>query len=719
MLLWCCYTNSKAFMKTSLFVRQDIGSGNPIVLIHGIFADGSQWDVIAEYLKKDYRVIVVDVLGHGRSPTPKDATYSPDEHATALRNALESINATKKLTIVGYSMGGAVALSYCQKYPSSVEQLYLLSTPFYLQPEQMVPTNYAVSVLYTKTSQALYRLLNLVFGGNRLSYGIVDYGNRSKKFHAMIGANDTTLDAEIIRLNLKNMIAKFNFAGKLADIKSIPTTFYAGKKDPFIAQGQLYALKRFSPNMDIRRLDIMKVDHMLVQNLPKEMFRLITKNKDRTLHIGADQGKGEVLILLHGIESSSSYWQGLIPSLSEHRRVIAIDLLGFGKSPAPKNIAYSLDDHVEWLHRTIKSLGIKSKFSIAGHSLGSLIALAYSAKFPSEILNLTLFSPVIMADTVYSKKLSVNTLQKMRLLPDSSFLYAQAADSVGDDMLRKFLPSARTLENAINKQDSLSLASSASNVPVQFVYGTSDALVDDSFVNMVAEQFQKSIVTPLLKRGHNIPIFSPGDALIALDGEKQHKHLPKKTSILPTSFLEQISRLAVPVLMVKSLFYLTVGVLLFTEYAQITLTLGIACYVILKGYKIIRGAFSLKNEGLSYVGYILLGIFAMLCGYGLFKRTTLSLKLAVFTICGVTLAVGLTRILVAIAWTKSKGMKRTLLASGILMALLGIAAFAGSTKSIYAIVYTIAIYMLFKAVNYGWYTLGAISMAYIRGFNRQ
>lgn len=615
-------------------------------------------------------------------------------------------------------MGGAVALSYCQKYPSSVEQLYLLSTPFYLQPEQMIATNYAVSVLFTKTSQAIFRLLNLVFGGNKLSYGIVDYGNRSKKFHAMIGANDTTLDAEIIRLNLKNMIAEFDFAGKLSDIASIPTTFYAGKKDPFIVQGQLYALKRFSPNMDIRRLDIMKVDHMLVQNLPKEMVRLVTANKVRTLHVGADKGKGEVLILLHGIESSSSYWSTLIPSLSEHRRVIAIDLLGFGKSPAPKNIAYSLADQVEWLHRTIKDLDVHSKFSIAGHSLGSLIALAYSAEYPADITSLTLFSPVIMPDTVYSKKLSVNALQKIKLLPDSSFLYAQAADSVGDDMLRKFLPSARTIENAINKQDSLTLANKASDVPVQFVYGTSDPLVDASFVEVVAEQFNSSIVTPLLKQNHNFPIFSPTDALIALDDDKPHKHAPKKSSIVPASFVQQISRLAVPILFAKSLFYLAIGILLFTDYAPLTLTIGIAGYVILKGYKIIRGAFSLKNEGLSYIGYILLGIFAILCGYGLFKRTTLSLKLAVLTICGITLAVGLACILVALSWTKSKAMKRTLLISGIPMALLGIAAFAGSTKSIFAIVYTIAVYMLFKAFNFGWYTLGALSMAFIRGFSK-
>lgn len=139
-----------------LFVRQDIGSGRPIVLLHGMFGDGTQWRVIADLLSDYYRVIVVDLLGHGKSPKPKNAKYTPNEHSRALRKTLEKISATKDVTIVGYSMGGTVALKYAADY-HDVAQLYMISTPFYLHPEEMVEAGYAKSLFYTKFSLTLFR----------------------------------------------------------------------------------------------------------------------------------------------------------------------------------------------------------------------------------------------------------------------------------------------------------------------------------------------------------------------------------------------------------------------------------------------------------------------------------------------------------------------------------------------------------------------------------
>ncbi|MGB4759079.1 MAG: alpha/beta fold hydrolase [Candidatus Saccharimonadales bacterium] len=702
-------------MSVSLYVRQDIGKGNPIVLLHGIFADGTQWQKIAKLLKKDYRVIVVDVLGHGRSPRPADATYGPDEHATALRNALEKIHATKNLTVVGYSMGGAVALSYCAKYPEDIEQLYLISTPFYLKPDQMVASRYAGSLLLTKVSQASFRVIEKLLDTNKSTQKIVARADRSKLFHKMIGATDNTLDTKVMNLCIKNMINEFDFAGHLSNITA-PTTFYAGKKDPFIVQGQLYALKRFSPYLDIHRLDVIKIDHMLVQNLPKEIVKLITKNRERLLHVRDDKGSGEVLALLHGIESSASYWQNLVPALAEHRRVITIDLLGFGRSPKPKNIAYSLEDQVLWLDRTLETLQV-SKITLAGHSLGSLVALAYAAKHPQKVSSVTLFSPVLLPENVKAQKISVRVLQQLNLVPDSSYLYAQAAQALGDDKLSDYLPGTRSVENAINLQRCIILAGKAAKVRAHFYYGTYDPLVDAPFVEMVAKEFKHATVTALPHKNHNFPIFAPNIALQVLDGNKPHRHKPKRTSIIPPTFMQQISRLAVPALLSKSALYCLAGVLLFTPLAPTLLTVGLACFVLYQGYKILRGAFSLRYEGLSYASYIGLGLFAMFMGFVLYKEPALSLKIAVFTICSLAVAVGLARVTVALAWTKSSRLKRSLLLTGVPMILLGAASIFGSVKSVYIIVYAIAIWLIVTGIMFWWYSMGALIMAYIRGYN--
>ena len=615
------------YKKTSLYVRQDIGKGNPLVLLHGLFADGTQWDKIAQLLSKDFRVIVVDLLGHGRSPRPKKAMYMPNEHVRALRATLESLHATNNVTIVGYSMGGTVALSYAADYSSEIEQLYLISSPFYLQPDQMIQTNYAGSVLVIKISQTAYRIVEKLLGKGRILTRAVGYADISKTFHKMIGAYDNKLDAEIIKLNIKNLVSEFDYAGTLARVKS-PTTYYAGKKDPFIVQGQLYALKKFKPYMDIRRLDIIKVDHMLVQNLPKEISNLISANKDDLLHIGYDEGKGDVVVLLHGIESSSAYWKNLIPALAEHRRVIAIDLLGFGDSPKPKNIGYSIDDHVMALHKTLESLGLKS-YSLAGHSLGGIIALAYAGSYPENVKRLTLFAPVFLPSKTSSDKKTVKGLRRIMLLPDTSLLYQQTVRFIGEDNIRQYMPAIRCIENSINKQDSVMYAKKARKIKAIFYYGSNDPLIDEYYLKTVASQFEDGVIKRLEGKKHNFAVFQPAIALNALDS-KMPRQAPSQESYFESPDVYRANYQArCPHTVFKKPVFAASWASIIQQLCSRNIVIGLSLYVIFKGYKIIKGVFSLKNE-VVYVGYVLLGILTIFIGYSLVKHPQKSLELGVF-----------------------------------------------------------------------------------------
>lgn len=701
--------------KPTLHIRQDIGSGDPIVLLHGMFGDGTQWAKIAALLAVDYRVIVVDLLGHGNSPRPVNATYSADEHVSYLRNTLESVKATQNLTVVGYSMGGAVALAYAKAFESEIAQLYLISTPFYLSTNQMIASNYAGSVLMTKASTGLFDLVERVLRGGKVDWAI-RYANRSKVFHKMIGANENELEAEIVRKNLQQLVRLYNFAGNLKDLK-VPTTFYAGKKDAFIVQGQLNALKQFNKNMHVQRLDIIKVDHMLVQNLPKQMAKLIAANKANTLHIGMDTGSGKPLVLLHGIESSSAYWRGVVPALAEHHRVIAIDLLGFGKSPKPLNVAYSLQDQVDWIKRTLNLIGV-DRFDVAGHSLGSLVALALAADSPKRVNSLTMLSPVLVPSAHDSKNLIIKNMQYVEHLSDSSVVYSHIARAVGDKRIGKYLPSLRSVENAVKHQHAKALAQRAAQVDVTFAYGKKDPLVDASYVRKIANVFKRARVLPYDGVSHNFPLFKPQLMLEAVDGSLTHTIRPKANTIVPRSFAKQLVKLATPVLWAKSIGYIAVGLLLFSSLAPHVLTIGLSLYVINYGYKYIRGAFSLRNEHLSYIGYVLLGFLGVIVGYGLVKHPELSLKISVFVICALVLAVGLSRFIVALLWAKSKAMRSSLLLTGIFMTIAGTLALLGSLRSIYIIVYTVAVLLILRGAQFGMYAVGAFIMAYVRGFNK-
>jgi pimeloyl-ACP methyl ester carboxylesterase len=102
-------------------------------------------------------------------------------------------------------------------------------------------------------------------------------------------------------------------------------------------------------------------------------------------------GEGEVIVLLHGFLASSHYFKDLQKQLATTHKVVAIDLLGFGKSPKPLGY-YGYKDHIAAIHDTLTQLGI-TRFLLVGHSLGALIALRYSITYQKEVSRLVLFNP--------------------------------------------------------------------------------------------------------------------------------------------------------------------------------------------------------------------------------------------------------------------------------------------------------------------------------------
>ncbi|MFT3900784.1 MAG: alpha/beta hydrolase [Gordonia sp. (in: high G+C Gram-positive bacteria)] len=101
------------------------GSGPPIVLVHGIGDNSSTWDPIITRLAEHYTVIAPDLLGHGFSDKPR-ADYSVAAFANGLRDLLWVLG-HERVTLVGHSLGGGVAMQFCYQYPSMVSRLVLVS----------------------------------------------------------------------------------------------------------------------------------------------------------------------------------------------------------------------------------------------------------------------------------------------------------------------------------------------------------------------------------------------------------------------------------------------------------------------------------------------------------------------------------------------------------------------------------------------------------------
>lgn len=101
-------------------------------------------------------------------------------------------------------------------------------------------------------------------------------------------------------------------------------------------------------------------------------------------------GKGETIILLHGMAASGRYWEQLLPYISVGHRVITLDLLGFGRSPTPKHITYNYASHIQCIVDTLEDMAIVDPFILVGHSMGALIALRLASQYPEKIKKLVL-----------------------------------------------------------------------------------------------------------------------------------------------------------------------------------------------------------------------------------------------------------------------------------------------------------------------------------------
>lgn len=104
------------------------GSGQPIVLLHGLSSSYRIWDLVAPLLAQDHRVLALDQRGHGRSDRPdasfEMATYVNDLHGFFQATSLDSV------ALVGHSWGGNVALQFAVDHPRLVEALVLLDGGF-------------------------------------------------------------------------------------------------------------------------------------------------------------------------------------------------------------------------------------------------------------------------------------------------------------------------------------------------------------------------------------------------------------------------------------------------------------------------------------------------------------------------------------------------------------------------------------------------------------
>jgi pimeloyl-ACP methyl ester carboxylesterase len=101
-------------------------------------------------------------------------------------------------------------------------------------------------------------------------------------------------------------------------------------------------------------------------------------------------GSGPLLVLLHGITSTSEAWRDVMPRLAERYTVVAPDMIGHGRSAKPRG-DYSLGAYAAGVRDLLAVLGFE-RGTVVGHSLGGGIAMQFSYLFPEYVERMALIS---------------------------------------------------------------------------------------------------------------------------------------------------------------------------------------------------------------------------------------------------------------------------------------------------------------------------------------
>jgi pimeloyl-ACP methyl ester carboxylesterase len=100
---------------------RETGQGAPVVLLHGFPLDHTIWEPVVPLLKSHAKLILPDLRGHGRSPGT-DGAYSMRCLADDILALLDSLH-IERVTLVGHSMAGYVALAFARAYPNRLSGL--------------------------------------------------------------------------------------------------------------------------------------------------------------------------------------------------------------------------------------------------------------------------------------------------------------------------------------------------------------------------------------------------------------------------------------------------------------------------------------------------------------------------------------------------------------------------------------------------------------------
>lgn len=240
------------------------------------------------------------------------------------------------------------------------------------------------------------------------------------------------------------------------------------------------------------------------------------------------RGGGEPVVLVHGFPTSSHLWQNVVPLLPDGRRVVVLDLLGYGRSDPPGELPLDIRAHAERVLVLLDLLGI-NRACLVGHDVGGGIAQAIAVRAPHRVSHLCLINSVAFDDWPSREvKLARATLPLTRHLPATWFLGALKTDLVrgyvdtdlGEHSIERYVrqfatPAGRDLLvrhlESLNSSDTVEIGARLNAVPAPtaIIHGAHDPFIALGTARKLQQAIRDATLDVFESGRHFLPEESP------------------------------------------------------------------------------------------------------------------------------------------------------------------------------------------------------------------
>jgi len=235
------------------------------------------------------------------------------------------------------------------------------------------------------------------------------------------------------------------------------------------------------------------------------------------------RGRGIPLLLIHGYPLDHSIWNDIVPLLENDFDVILPDVRGFGESTTIDS-PYSISDIASDLAALLDSLGVEQT-TLAGHSMGGYVALAFAKSFPDRINGLALVSSQAVGDTPERKegryKTAEDVAQKgVQLVADAMTDKLSPSQSVRDivrPLIARQSPAGVTgaLKAMAEREDLTSFIGSFDK-PLVLIHGVADELIPIERAREIKSLLPSAHLVELAGAGHMPMMEMPRETAAAL-----------------------------------------------------------------------------------------------------------------------------------------------------------------------------------------------------------